>query len=54
MNYELIKNDIPPVVITKEDRVKYFEFIRKNDSSGLTKWFKELSNNEKERIEKFK
>ena len=54
INYELIKNDIPPVVITKEDRVKYFEFIRNNDSSGLAEWFKELSNNEKERIEKFK
>jgi len=54
INYELIKNNIPPVVITKEDRVKYFEFIRNNDSSGLAEWFKELSNNEKERIERFR
>ena len=54
INYELIRNNISPVVITKEDRVKYFEFIRNNDGVGLAEWLKELSNNEKERIEKFK
>ena len=26
INYELLKNNLPPVVITKEDRIKYFEF----------------------------
>ena len=31
LNYELLKNDLPPVVIAKEDRVKYFEFIRNRD-----------------------
>ena len=53
INYELIKNNIPPVVITKDDRVKYFEFIRNNDITGLAEWFKELSENENERIKKF-
>lgn len=53
LNYELLKNDLPPVVISKNERVKYFEFIRKNDSSGLAEWFKELSNAEEQRMQKF-
>lgn len=54
INYELLKNNLPPVVITKDDRVKYFEFLRKNDSNGLAEWIKELSSREKERMEKFR
>ena len=53
INYELLKNNLPPVVIAKEDRVKYFEFLRNNDSNVLAEWLKELSTREKERIEKF-
>ena len=53
INYELLKNNLPPVVIAKEDRVKYFEFLRNNDSNGLAEWLKELSTREKERMEKF-
>ena len=53
LNYELIKNDLPPVVISKEDRIKYFEFLRNNDSIGLAEWLKELSMIEQERIKKF-
>ena len=53
LNYELIKNNLPPVVIEKEDRVKYFEFLRNNDSTGFAEWLQELSNREQERIEKF-
>ncbi len=53
LNYELLKNDIPPVVISKEERVKYFEFLRNNDSTGLAEWLRSLSTEEKERMEKF-
>ncbi len=53
LNYELLKNNLPPVVIAKEDRVKYFEFLRNNDITGLAEWLKDLSTKEKERIEKF-
>ena len=53
LNYELLKNDIPPVVISKEDRVKYFEFLKNNDSTGLAEWLKELKKKKKERMEKF-
>lgn len=53
LNYELLKNNLPPVVISKEDRIKYFEFLRNDDSLGLAEWLKELSTAEKERMEKF-
>ena len=53
INYELLKNNLPPVVIAKEDRVKYFEFLRNNDSNGLAEWLKELSAKEEGRMEKF-
>ncbi len=52
INYELLKNSLPPVVIAKEDRVKYFEFLRNNDCNGLAEWLKELSMKE-ERMRKF-
>lgn len=54
LNYELLKNNLAPIVIAKEDRVKYFEYLRNNDNVGLAKWFRELSKNEGERIQKFK
>ena len=54
INYELLKNDLAPVVIEKENRVKYFEFLKNNDIIGFANWLKELSNIEEERIKKFK
>ena len=53
LNYELIKNNLPPVVISKDDRVKYFEFLKNDDIMGLAEWLRDLSNQEKERMEKF-
>ena len=53
INYELIKNNLPPVVIEKEGRVKYFEFLRNNDIKGFAEWIKELSIREEERMKKF-
>ena len=53
LNYELLKNNIPPVVISKKDRVKYFEFLRNNDGTSLAEWLKDLSAEEKERMGKF-
>jgi Uncharacterized conserved protein len=54
INFELLKNNIPPIVIPKEDRIKYFEYLRDKDTVKLAKWLEELSNNELERIENFK
>lgn len=54
INFELLKNNIPPIVIPKEERTKYFEFLRNKDVEGLANWLKALSKNEKKRIESFK
>lgn len=53
LNYELIKNNVTPIVITKDTRVQYFEFLSKQDLSGLAEFLRDLSKNEKERMEKF-
>ena len=53
LNYELIKNNLPPVVISKDDRVKYFEILKNDDIMGLAEWLRDLSNQEMERMEKF-
>lgn len=53
INYELLKHNLQPVVITKEDRIKYFEFLRNNDSIGFSQWLQELSIKERDRMEKF-
>ena len=53
INYELLKNNLSPIVIEKDDRVKYFELLRNSDSINLAKWLKELSTSEEKRMQKF-
>ncbi len=53
LNYELIKNNNPPVIISKDEKVKYFELLRNNDVIGFSKSLKELSYKEEERMKKF-
>lgn len=53
LNYELLKNNLSPIVIDKDNRVKYFELLRNNDETSLAKWLKDLSNIEEERMRKF-
>ena len=53
INYELMKNNIAPVVISKEERTHYFELLKNNDIKGLSEWIRKLSNVERERMKKF-
>lgn len=53
INYELLKNNISPIVITKENRVKYFELLKNSDEIALAQWIKELSEKEEERMMRF-
>lgn len=50
INYELIKNNIPPAVIDVENRTKYYELLRTKNVKELSKWLEELSNHELERM----
>ena len=54
INYELLKNNIPPAVIAKDDRVKYFELLRTHNEDGLAEWIKDLSKEEWERKNRLK
>ncbi len=53
MNFELLKNNLPPIVIPNEERAKYFELLRSNDIIGLANWLKELSDFELQRLKSF-
>lgn len=54
INFELLHNDIAPVIIPKEERTKYFEYIANRDINSLRDYFKDLSSSEEERMKKFK
>ena len=53
INYELLKNNLPPIVIPKEERTKYFDMISKSDVVALSEYFQELNNAEKQRLKQF-
>ncbi|MCW6659890.1 Fic family protein [Aerococcaceae bacterium NML191292] len=54
MNFELIKNELPPLVIEKEFRTKYFEFLSKADVKGLADFIQVTVEKEQQRIHYFK
>lgn len=53
LNYELLKNDVPPVVIPTERRTDYFNMIANMDIAALSSFFKELSDKEYEHMQTF-
>lgn len=53
MNFELLKQDIPPIVIPKEERTEYFKMISNQDTAALSEFFKKLSIDEYKRLKKF-
>lgn len=53
VNYELIRNNIPPVVIPKEERSKYMSFLAGGDVGGLASFLGSLSAAEDQRIQQF-
>lgn len=52
INHELLRNDIAPIVIPIEKREEYFEFINSKNVEGLSSFIKELSQQEKERMDR--
>ena len=53
INYELIQNNIVPIVIEKENKKEYLKFLEGADIVGFAEWIKTLSNQEKKRLEYF-
>lgn len=50
INFELLKNNLPPVVIPKVERIQYFNLIANQDTKGLSEFIETLSQKELERI----
>lgn len=53
MNYELLKNNLPPVVIPKEERTAYFAMLANGDVTVLSDYLEQLSQSEMQRIQTF-
>lgn len=53
INYEMLRNDLPPIVIPAERRTEYFDMLAGSDVPALTAFFQELSCEEQLRISSF-
>lgn len=53
INYEMLRNDLPPVVIASERRAEYFDLIARYDVAGMAQFFADLSDLERARISSF-
>lgn len=53
MNYSLLQNDLPPVVISKDDRATYMSLLAKQDGAGLSRYIQDVSKMEWDRIQRF-
>lgn len=54
INYELLKNNLPPIVIPVDQRDAYFRYIAHYDEESLAHMMKDLMQYELERIQEFK
>lgn len=53
INFEMLKSNLPPIIIPIEERAKYFELIANTDEIGLAKYFEQLSDKELQRLKLF-
>ncbi len=53
VNFELLQNNVAPVIIPKEQRTDYFSFIASRDAKGLAEYIESLSKSEEQRLESF-
>lgn len=53
MNYELLRQNLPPVVIVKDARAEYLAMLAGEDIKALAQFIRELSEKERERIRIF-
>lgn len=53
IKYEMLRNDLSPIVIPADRRTEYFDMLAGCDVPSLTAFFQELSEAERERIQQF-
>ena len=51
VNYELIRNELPPVVVPFECRAEYMELLAQRNAPALSKFFEEQCECERQRME---
>ena len=51
VNYELIRNELPPVVVPFERRAEYMELLAQRNAPALSKFFEEQCECERQRME---
>lgn len=51
INYEMLRNNLPPIVIPMDQRTAYFQLIADANTNGLTEFLKSLSRQELSRLE---
>lgn len=53
INYEILRNNLLPIVIPAEERTQYFTLLQDEDVNGLTRFFNDCSHKEYEIIKQF-
>lgn len=52
LNYEMLRNDLPPIVIPADQRTEYFAMLADQDAPALAKFLSDLSREEGDRLKK--
>lgn len=53
MNYSLLREGFPPLIIEKDTKANYIEFLAKQDLKSFTNFAKDLLAKEKKRMQAF-
>ncbi|MDO4432141.1 MAG: Fic family protein [Aerococcaceae bacterium] len=53
MNFELLRHNLPPIVIDKEQRTEYFKYLADSNVMGLAQFIQQATQREHERIQHF-
>ncbi|MBA3926968.1 Fic family protein [Listeria rustica] len=53
MNYALLKNDFPPLIIRADERAQYMQYLATQDSEAFFRFVKDKLEEEKERAKRF-
>lgn len=54
MNYSLLQQGFPPLIIEKETKAQYIEFLGTQDVDGFVQFAREILEKEKKRMRAFK
>lgn len=53
INYEMLRNNLPPIVIPAEERAEYFELLQNEDIDGMTAYLTRCCDRERELMKQY-